>query len=105
MAAKLVIFKAVRPNTNVSFFSFTEEQKTALQTEATSAGAVSVIGERIYSNGLKKVRTLFFPSIAHYNAWNTNAVISQAHADRAAYNEANGIVETRHEVPMPNYSL
>lgn len=105
MAAKLVIFKSVRPNTNVAFFSTSDAQKATLQAEAAAAGATSVIGERIYSNGLKKVRTLFFPTLAHYNAWNTNAVIGQFHADREAYNTANGITETRHEVPMPNYSL
>lgn len=105
MAARLVVFKTVRPSTDVPFFQLPEADRTALRQSVTESNARGAVGERIYGNGLKKVRTLFFPTIAHFNAWNTNSAVAQAAATRQAYNEANGITETRHEVALPNYTL
>lgn len=101
MAAKLVVFKSTRPNTNVPFYSMTEAQKAELR----SNGPMAVVGERVYANGLKRVRTLFFARAAHFAEWEASALIAQRTADRAAYNAANGIVEQKHVVDMPNYNL
>ncbi len=105
MAAKLVVYKTIRPNTNVPFFVQSADQKEERNAAIIAAGAPAVVGERTYANGLKKVRTLFFPALDHYNAWKANATVAQLHADRDAYNAANGITETKHEVDMPNYRL
>lgn len=101
MAAKLVIFKSTRPNTNVPFFSFTDSQRVEMRT----AGPISVVGEKTYANGLKKIRTLFFARASHYDAWLNSALVASRRADRAAYNAANGITEHEHVVDMPNYNL
>jgi hypothetical protein len=101
MAAKLVVFKSTRPNTNVAFYEYTDAQRAELRASA----PISVIGERVYADGLKKVRTLFFARVAHYDAWKASALVTARQADRAAYNAANGITEHEHVVDMPNYDL
>jgi len=101
MAAKLVVFKSTRPNTNVAFHTYTDAQRAEMRT----SGQIFVVGERIYANGLKKVRTLFFARAAHYDAWRNSALVAARQADRAAYNAANGITEHEHVVDMPNYNL
>lgn len=101
MSAKLVVYKLTRPNTNVPFYNASEAQKAQLKNE----GPPAVVGEKIYANGLKKIRTLFFPRTMHYNEWRNSALIAAHRADRDAYNAANGITEQEHVVDMPNYSL
>lgn len=101
MAAKLVVLKLTRPNTNVPFFTPTEAQKAQLKAE----GPPAIVGEKIYANGLKKIRTLFFARAVHYTEWQNSALVAAARAERNAYNASNGITEHEHVVNMPNYNL
>jgi hypothetical protein len=54
---------------------------------------------------LKRVRTLFFARASQFADWESSALVAARNADRAAYNAANGIVEHKHVVDMPNYNL
>jgi hypothetical protein len=101
MAAKLVVLKSTRPNTNVPFYTMTAEQKAEIR----SNGPIATVGEKIYANGLKRVRTLFFARASQFADWEASALVAARNADRAAYNTANGIVEHKHVVDMPNYNL
>ena len=101
MAAKLVVLKSTRPNTNVPFYTMTDAQKAEIRAN----GPMAVVGEKIYANGLKRVRTLFFARAAHFAEWEASALVAARNADRAAYNTANGITEQKHVVDMPNYNL
>jgi hypothetical protein len=74
--------------------------KTAAQAENIPV----VVGERTFSESLIKLRTLFFPTISAYNQWATSTVIATARANKAAYDEAHGIVETVKEVDLPGYA-
>lgn len=105
MGAKLVIIKQTRPNTGVAFFARSAEQKAASRQALATEGVRSSAGETNFSNGLKKVRTLFFPTVELYNKWESSPTVAAIFAARAAYNTANGITETKTVVDMPNYTL
>lgn len=99
MAAKLVIIKQKRESADVAFFSASEAQKAAVAADTT---VKAVTGERHFKGGLTKIRTLFFPTVELFDAWVASEAVQAAHADRAAYNEANGIVESQRVIDMPN---
>lgn len=105
MGAKLVIIKQVRPNTGVAFFSRSDAQKAATRTALATEGIRSSAGESNFANGLKKVRTLFFPTVELYNKWESSPTVASLTSERAAYNTANGITETKTVVDLPNYTL
>ena len=98
MAAKLVIIKQKRESTDVAFFAASAETKAAVQ----AAGLKGIVGERNFKGGLTKIRTLFFPTVELFDAWAADATVQAAHAERAAFNEANGITETQRVIDMPN---
>lgn len=102
MAAKLVIIKQKRPSTDVAFFVASAETKAAI---AALPNVKGVVGERNFKGGLTKIRTLFFPTVELYDAWAADATIQAAVAERAAFNEANGITETQRVIDMPNLSV
>lgn len=101
MAAKLVIIKQVRPSLDVPFYSTSQETKQAIK----ATGIAATVGERNFRRGFKKVRTLFFPTVELYEAWASNATVAESIAARQAYNKANGIVERKTVVDLPNYKL
>ena len=100
MASKLVILKQVRPSIDVPFFTQSAEAKATVAAEE----IVVVAGERTTGHGLIKLRTLFFPYKAAYDAWVASSAISAVHAAKATHNAAHNIVETQHEVDMPKYN-
>jgi hypothetical protein len=100
MASKLVIIKSVRPSIDVPFFTQSAEAKASVQAEEIPVAA----GERTFKQGLVKLRTLFFPTLAGYNQWATSSTVATTRAAKAAHDEANGIVETIKEVDLPGYS-
>lgn len=99
MAAKLVIIKQKRASTDVPFFAASEAQKAAVAADTT---VKAVTGERHFKGGLTKVRTIFFPSVELFDAWQASSAVQAAHAARAAHNEANGITESQRVIDMPN---
>lgn len=98
MAAKLVIIKQKRPSVDVQFFSSTTEQKAAL----TATNISAVAGERNFKGGLTKIRTIFFPTVELFDAWQANDVASALTAERSAYNASNEITESQRIIDMPN---
>lgn len=101
MAAKLVIIKQVRSTLDVPFFCLNDEQKQLLK----DAGTVASIGERLFARGFKKLRTLFFPTVELYDAWEANETIQALTAARAAYNTEKGITERKIVIDLPGYTL
>lgn len=101
MAAKLVIIKQVRSTLDVPFFSLNDAQKQTLK----DAGTVASIGERLFARGFKKIRTLFFPTVELYDAWEANETIKALTAAREAYNTEKGIIERKHVIDLPGYTL
>jgi hypothetical protein len=99
MACKLVIMKQKRADISTPFYQLTSEQKTALEAQP---GAV-VVGERNISYGLVKIRTLFFPSLDHYDQWANNSVIQSVIGSRDAYNNAHGIQYVTEVVDLPSF--
>ena len=100
MAAKFVIMKQKRASTDVPFFVAPSDLKAA----ATAAPVVCVAGERNVSNGLVKIRTLFFPNPERFAEWETNQAIQTLIAARSAYNTANNIAEKTTVIDMPNFN-
>jgi hypothetical protein len=68
-------------------------------------GVRRAAGEANFANGLKKVRTIFFPTVELYNKWESSPTVASIASARAAYNTANGITETKTVIDMPNYTL
>jgi hypothetical protein len=101
MSCQLLIIKQVRLNTNVSFYTAPESVKNALRTY----GPPAVVGERNFSNGLVRIRTLLFPSLEDYQDWLSNPVTSLNVKDRMIYNNKNGIHETHNTISMANYDI
>jgi len=101
MAAKLVIIKQIRSSLDIPFFRLDDTQKQSLK----DAGTVATVGERLFARGFKKVRTLFFPTVELYDAWEANASIQSLTAARAAYNTEKGIVERKVVIDLPGYTL
>ncbi len=99
MAAKLVIQKQKRETTDVAFFATSAEQKAAI---AAQADVKAVAGERNFKGGLTKIRTLFFPTVELFEAWQANETVNGIKAERSAYNAANGITESERVIDMPN---
>ncbi len=89
--AKLVVFKAVRPNTNVDFFVQTDAEKAGL----VDLGVYNLVADRVSANSLSKVRTVFFPADADFNTWNTSAINASIEARKAAEYQTSGVTETR----------
>lgn len=100
MASKLIIVKTVRQSTDVPFFA----QDPAVKAAAQAENIPVVVGERVFKNGLVKLRTLLFPSVAAHEQWTTSATMITARANKTAYNEANGHVETSKEVNFTNFA-
>lgn len=100
MAAKFVIIKQKRASTDVAFFTAPTDLKAA----AMSAGIVCVAGERNVSNGLVKIRTLFFPNPERFAEWEANQACQTLIAARSAYNTANSITERTTVIDMPNFN-
>lgn len=99
MAAKLVIQKQKRESTEVAFFTTTAEQKASI---AALTDVKAVVGERNFKGGLTKIRTIFFPTVELFDAWQANETVNGIKAQRSAYNEANGITESERVIDMPN---
>lgn len=93
--------KQIRPNKDVSFYSAPDFVKEALRTY----GPPAVVGERNFSDGLIRVRTLLFPSMEDYQNWLVNPVTANNVKDRMAYNNKYGIVETHHVFETPNFDI
>jgi hypothetical protein len=100
MAAKLVIIKQKRASADVAFFVASTELRAA----ATAAPVVAVAGERNISNGLVKIRTLFFPNPERFAEWEANQAVQTLIAARTAYNTANSIAEKVTVIDMPNFN-
>jgi hypothetical protein len=98
--AKLVVFKSVRSNTNVDFFVQTEAEKAAL----TMLGLYTIVGERVTPDLLVKTRTVFFPSLADFEAWSASSVQLGVEARKNEQYQASNIAETR-EVFDINFNL
>ena len=101
MPCQLLIIKQVRPNTNVPFYTAPESVKSALRTY----GPPAVVGERNFTDGLVRVRTLLFPTVDDYQNWLTNPVTLMNVKDRLAYNNKNGISETHNTFDLPDYNI
>lgn len=99
MAAKLVIQKQKRESTDVAFFQTTAEQKAAV---AALTDVKAVVGERNFKGGLTKIRTIFFPTVELFDAWQADQTVAGIKASRSVYNADNGITETERVVDMPN---
>ncbi len=93
MPCQLLVMKQIRPNKNIPFYSAPEFVKEALRTY----GPPALVGERNFTDGLVRVRSLLFPSTADYENWLSNPVTTTNVKERFKYNERNGIVET-HQV-------
>lgn len=101
MSCQLLIIKQVRPNTTVSFYAAPESVKNALRTY----GPPAVVGERNFSNGIIRIRTLLFPTLEDYQNWISNPVTSLNVKDRMTYNNKNGIRETHNTISMADYNI
>lgn len=97
MSCQLLIIKQIRPNINVPFYTAPESVKVALRTY----GPPAVVGERNFTNGLVRIRTLLFPTVDDYQNWVTNPVTSMNVKDRQAYNNKHGIIEEHKVVDLP----
>lgn len=93
--------KQIRPSTKVAFYSAPEFVKEALRTY----GPPALVGERNFTDGLVRVRSLLFPTRADYENWLTNPVTAANVKDRFKYNEKNGITETHHVFEIPGLDL
>lgn len=102
MAGKLVVFKSVRSSLDKPFFLLTEAQKEELKN---NPGAGAVVGERLYANGLTKIRAVFFPTVESFNEWNASQLIKNLAASRSAHNAQNGIVETMTVTDVADFNL
>ncbi len=89
--AKLVVFKTVRPNTSVNFFVQTDLEKASL----TGLNLFTIIGERVKSDLLVKVRTVFFPNNDDFQTWETADAQIAVENRKTLYNQEAGITETR----------
>ncbi len=105
MGAKLVIIKQVRASTDVPFFTRNVDQRKADAAGLKQEGIRATVGERNFKGGLKKVRTVFLPTTEIYEKWKASQTLAGINAERAAYNEANGIKERMIEIDLPNYKL
>jgi phosphoserine aminotransferase len=101
MAAKLVITRQRRENTDVAWHKASDEAKASVK----ASGIRSVTARRLFNNGLKKYTVTFFPRVELYDAWAANETIQGMVADRKAYNEANGIADHQVVIDMPNFKL
>lgn len=101
MSCQLLIIKQVRPNVDVPFYAAPESVKNALRTY----GPPAVVGERNFTNGLIRIRTLLFPTMEDYQNWLSNPVTSMNVRDRMAYNDANGIRETHNTIGLQDYDI
>lgn len=101
MPCQLLVMKQIRPNTKVAFYSAPEFVKEALRTY----GPPALVGERNFTDGLVRVRSLLFPTTADYENWLSNPVTSSNVKDRFTYNEKHGIVETHHVFEIPGLDL
>ena len=101
MPCHLLVMKQIRPDTKVSFYQAPEFVKEALRTY----GPPALVGERNFSDGLVRVRSLLFPTTADYQNWLTNPVTASNVKDRMQYNEKHGIIETHHVFEVPGLDL
>lgn len=101
MPCQFLIIKQIRPSAAVPFYSASEAVKNALRTY----GPPAVVGERNFADGLIRIRTLLFPTVADYQNWLSNPVTSLNVKDRQIYNDKNGIVETHNTIEMPDYDI
>lgn len=91
MPCKLLIIKQIRKVSTVPFYSAPEAAKVALRLY----GPPAVVGERNFTEGLIRVRTLLFPTIDDYENWLVNPVTVMNVADRVRYNNSNNIIEVQ----------
>ena len=101
MACQLLIIKQIRPNESVHFYTAPEMVKAALRTY----GPPAVVGERNFSNGLVRVRSLLFPTKEDYNNWLSNPVTALNVKDRMEYNNRKGIREEHCVVELLDYDI
>lgn len=101
MPCQLLVMKQIRPNASVPFYSAPEFVKEALRTY----GPPAVVGERNFTDGLVRVRTLLFPSLKDYQDWLSNPVTTSNVKDRFSYNERNGIKEIHSVFEIPNFDI
>lgn len=87
------IATTVRPNTNVAFFAFTEEQRTYFTNAYESTGKMTRNVEKSPDN-LTKIVERTFATEADYEAYKADPVSQAAKAAREAYNQANGHTTT-----------
>ena len=91
MPCKLLIIKQTRKLSTTPFYSTPEAAKVALRLY----GPPAVVGERNFADGLVRVRTLLFPTVADYENWLVNPVTAMNVVDRVRYNNLNAIIETQ----------
>jgi hypothetical protein len=101
MPCQLLIIKQVRPNVSIPFYTASETVKNALRTY----GPPAVVGERNFTDGLIRIRTLLFPTMEDYQNWLSNPVTSLNVKDRMIYNEKNGIRETHNTIGLLDYDI
>jgi len=101
MPCQFLIIKQIRPSINVPFYAAPEAVKSALRTY----GPPAVVGERNFADGLIRIRTLLFPTVADYQNWLANPVTALNVKHRLAYNDKNGIIETHNTMEMPDYDI
>lgn len=101
MPGQLLVMKQIRPNDKVSFYSAPDFVKEALRTY----GPPAVVGERNFTDGLVRVRTLLFPTSEDYQNWLNNPVTSGNVKDRFAYNKEHGIVEIHKVFDISDFDI
>lgn len=101
MSCKLLVMKQIRPSTSVSFYSAPEFVKEALRTY----GPPAVVGERNFTEGLVRVRTLLFPSEQDYQDWLINPVTTANVKERFAYNKRHNITEIHQAFDIPKCDI
>jgi len=88
------ITTTVRPNTNVGFFAFTEEQNTHFTNVYVNTGKMSRTISRSPDNLVRVVERLF-ATVEDFEAYKADPVTRAASANRDAYNQANNHIITQ----------